>query len=99
MNGTFMLWALRTQTMQRQFDLSVKGTTFQEITLKQLRELLLPVPGRDEQDRIASTMQSVVAREWSETEIRNKLVRAKAGLAEDLLTGKVRTTNLLEPTP
>jgi type I restriction enzyme, S subunit len=92
----FLLWALRSHGMQRQFDLSVKGTTFREITLAQLRLLLVPVPlGRQEQDRIALVMQSAVKREEAEIAECHKLRLMKAGLMEDLLTGRVRVTKLL----
>lgn len=97
MNPGFLLWALRGQGMQRQFDLSVKGTTFREITLAQLRLLLVPVPlSRSEQDRISLVMQRAVEREDTELADRHKLRLMKAGLMEDLLTGRVRVTKLLE---
>lgn len=97
-NPTFLLWTLRSDALQQQFDLSVKGTTFREITLEQLRKLLLPVPSRHEQSRIAAALQGVATREIAEREQLDKLGLLKAGLMEDLLTGRVRTTSLL-PAP
>jgi type I restriction enzyme S subunit len=95
MNPGFLLWALRGHATQRQFGLSVKGTTFREITLAQLRLLLVPVPlRRQEQDGIALVMQRAVGREDSESRARDKLRLMKAGLMEDLLTGRVRVTGL-----
>jgi hypothetical protein len=92
----FLLWALRSQGMQRQFDLTVKGTTFREITLAQLRLLLVPVPTRrQEQDRIALCMQLAVDREESEIAYRDKLRSTKVGLIEDLLTDGMRVTKLV----
>lgn len=99
-NPGFLLWALRSSWVQRQFDLSVKGTTFREITLAQLRRLLVPLPTHsEEQVQVALLMRHAVDREASESAHRDKLLTVKAALMEDLLTGRVRVTSLVDCLP
>ncbi|MEX1363020.1 MAG: restriction endonuclease subunit S [Nannocystaceae bacterium] len=88
----FLFWSLRGQQLQKQFDLSVKGTTFREITLARLRQLLVPIPGsRSEQESIASLVGNAQQREVLEHDTLDKLRRLKSALMNDLLTGRVRT--------
>ena len=92
---SFLLWALRGFCTKRQFDLYTKGTTFSEITLTQLRKLLVAVPlNGDEQVRVAQIMESWFWRLARERENHVKLIACRAGLSDDLLTGRVRTTSL-----
>lgn len=66
------------------------------ISLGRIRKMLVPVPSLDEQDRavllLASTEQSM----RSELTAVAKLRILKSGLMDDLLTGRVRVTPLLE---
>ncbi|MBK8170534.1 MAG: restriction endonuclease subunit S [Sandaracinaceae bacterium] len=93
---TFLLWSLRGASLQRQFDQSVKGTTFREITLAQLRVLRVAMPiTKHEQDHIAAMFESLEERGRCEEATANKLRLMKRGLMDDLLTGRVRVTELL----
>ena len=93
----FLIWALRGHAVQRQFDLFAKGTTFKEITLAQLRRLSVALPEqRHEQEQIGRMLESCWARIGRERATQRKLVHLKAGVAEDLLTGHVCTTSLIE---
>lgn len=87
----FLLWALRGWSVMRQVASVQKGTTYQEITLGQLREILVAAPrSRAEQDRIADTIDSIEQRLGEERRLGSKLREAKRGLMEDLLSGRVR---------
>lgn len=89
----FLLWALRSQRVQRQFSLAVKGTTSAEITLAALRDLPIPVPcSPEEQQAIADRMSTVDVRISVERNSLDALVQLKQGLMDDLLTGRVRVT-------
>ena len=91
LNSRFVLWALRSDSAQRQFTLQAKGTTFPEITLGNLRQLRIPLPqSRQEQDRIVEMIetQEEILR-LAEREL-SKLQSLKSGLMNDLLTGRVR---------
>jgi type I restriction enzyme S subunit len=90
-NNHFLLWALRSTYVQRQFGLAVKGTTFSEITLENLRQIKVALPShREEQDKIAEILDSHDTRTRAEEVYRDKLKLQKQGLMHDLLTGKVR---------
>ena len=70
-----------------------EGTTFSEISKTQLGKLRIQVP-RDlqEQHRIASILLSVDNALVADRAYLNKLINIKAGLVQDLLTGRVRVT-------
>ena len=66
------------------------------INLETLRPLAIPTPPPEEQERIGALYDSVdTVQEMTESLLR-KLCSLKTGLMQDLLTGKVRVTPLLE---
>jgi type I restriction enzyme S subunit len=91
LNSRFVLRALRNDDAQRQFTREAKGTTFPEITLTDLRQLKIALPGyRHEQDAIVTCIDAQEAELAVEEAGLAKLVHAKTGLMTDLLTGRVR---------
>jgi type I restriction enzyme S subunit len=60
-----------------------------------LRKVIIPIPPLKEQQKIAEILSTVDERLESLRNRREKLKRIKKGLMEDLLTGKVRVTNLI----
>ena len=88
----FMLWALRSPESLRQGDLEAKGSTFREITLARLRKLRLPRPPLAEQEAIVDRLEGVEAVDRSSSAQLDLLHHLKAGLLQDLLTGKVRVS-------
>lgn len=66
------------------------------INLQDLRPLLLAMPSRSEQDFIAARYDALQARLEAEQIAVKKLLQEKSGLMDDLLTGRVRVTPLLE---
>jgi type I restriction enzyme S subunit len=72
------------------------GTTFQEITKSNLKNLPIPLPPLSEQKRIAEILSQIDQAIEKEEKYKQKLERLKKGLMEDLLTGKVRVNKLLE---
>ncbi len=90
-NGAFLLWALRSQSAIRQVEAVQKGTTFSEITLAQLRLLLVPCPSElGEQQEIAARLNALENSINEEDRELAKLRTLKQGLMDDLLTGRVR---------
>ena len=66
-----------------------------------LANLLIPLPKYEEQRQIANRFQSLEKDYTNLLARKQKLNVVKTGLMQDLLTGKVRVTNLLkekEPT-
>lgn len=95
-DGTFLLWAIRHSRAQKAIQLEIKGTTFAEITLGALRQVLVAAPiGLEEQTEIGKRLTLVDERLSLERESLAKCLSQKAGLMDDLLTGRVRATPLL----
>jgi type I restriction enzyme S subunit len=91
-NRRFLLWAMRSNYMDRQFKMHMKGSTYSEITLGQLGKLEVALPKVDEQKRIAGVLDAQEQKIQEEQECLDELTRLKMGLMQDLLTGEVRTT-------
>jgi type I restriction enzyme S subunit len=89
-SSRYILWALRSGYIAEQYRNVVKGTTFQEITLGDLRELKICIPPSQEREKIVSLLQSI---EDNIDLLKLKSLKyedVKKGLMNDLLTGKVR---------
>lgn len=96
--GSFLIWAIRHSRTQRAMQLEIKGTTFAEITLGALRQTPLAAPEHiAEQREIAERMAAIDERLHAEQARLVKHRFEKVGLMDDLLTGRVRVTPLLEP--
>ena len=80
----------------RHFARDEQGGIMAAIRSETLRSALLPVPSPVEARRIASVLTHISRRISEEVGATAKLKLLKAGLAEDLLTGRVRTTSLPE---
>ena len=95
-DGTFLLWAIRHSRAQKAIQLEIKGTTFAEITLGALRQVPLAAPiALAEQIEIGKRLTAVDKQLIHERESLAKRQSEKAGLMDDLLTGRVRVTPLL----
>ena len=87
-----LLWALRSEEVKAQIRAVQKGTTFQEITLYQLRTLVVRLPANlSDQRRLAATLRAVEAAVRTEHLALDKLRELRSGLAADLLSGRMRT--------
>ena len=69
--------------------------TREGINTAQLKALQLKLPPVEEQRRIASILRALDAREAETRQSLSKLRHLKAGLMQDLLTGRRRVTPLL----
>ena len=61
-----------------------------KISAKTVRELLVPLPGREEQARVLRIIETLSRRIREEESVGQKARQLKKGLMHDLLTGKVR---------
>ncbi|MDB2240821.1 restriction endonuclease subunit S [Halorubrum ezzemoulense] len=93
-SNRFLLWAIRSNAIQSEFDIRVKGTTFDEINLEQLGKVPIPYPeDKNEQREIVNILSSIDSQIENEETYLKSLKRLKQGLQQDLLSGKVRTTD------
>ena len=70
-------------------------TGMPKINREELGECFVAWPGRIEQDAIMTVLDALDARQDSEVVSLQKACNLKAGLMNDLLTGRVRVTPLL----
>lgn len=75
---------------------SKQSTNLASINSTQLKAFQVPLPSRKEQKLIVAELQATAARVEREKAYLGKLHIQKSGLTDDLLTGRVRVTSLLE---
>lgn len=86
-NNHFLLWALKSDYVKKQFALAIKGTTFSEITLENLRKIQIALPSsKSEQNQIAEILDTIDSTIAHTSTLIAKLKQMKAGLLHDLLT-------------
>lgn len=90
-NNRYLLWFLKSEINKRQMELLIKGTTFIDINIADLREIFICIPKlRSEQDKIANNLEGILS-VIKEAKINlQKFQSIKTGLMQDLLSGKVR---------
>ncbi|OYR67536.1 hypothetical protein DJ79_08850 [Halorubrum ezzemoulense] len=86
------LW-FRSPHIQSYFETQKFGTAQPRLNLGFLRKMKFPVPPKEEQKEIVAILETAERRYWSERETKKQFERLKHGLQQDLLSGKVRTTD------
>lgn len=86
----FLLWALRSGSVRTEIADQVNGSALQEVPLGGLRQVRVPIPPTDEQERIAGLLDSIEMRVASAARRLSGLGTLKKALMQDLLTGRVR---------
>lgn len=81
---------------QRLLELATVGTTRREISILPLRLIQLPVPSLFEQGQLVSYIERQTYNTLTFSDQIQKLKKVKAGLMQDLLTGKVSVLPLLD---
>lgn len=71
------------------------GTTNPHLNVSEVKDFEIPLPSLEEQQRIAERVSSLEDRIQYEMQEREKWVASKAGLMDDLLSGRVGVTPLL----
>lgn len=93
----FYRYYLETHAPRRHFAVNTLGQAVQGINLRDVRTTPVPIVSDDEQGKIAEMVVAVGNSERAEREHLAKLVQAKQGLMQDLLSGRVPVTASAEP--
>jgi type I restriction enzyme S subunit len=89
-NSNFLFHLLHRQETMDKILSGSNTTTFKSIQLNILRDLVIPIPSKEEQQQIASIISNI--NELTQIQKRNKMQYdiLKKGLMQKLLTGKIR---------
>lgn len=92
----YLVWFLKSYKNEKQMELLIKGTTFIDINIGDLRKIWVLLPSKTEQELIADKLDKIQSSfHIYQTEL-SKLQSLKTGLMQDLLSGKVRVNNLMK---
>lgn len=87
---------INSSAVAKQVEQITAGVTRPKVTLRDVRDLLIGLPPIKEQERVLDRLTAMQSRIQLEEASHEKLTAEKAGLMDDLLTGRVRVTPLLE---
>ncbi|MFP4028466.1 MAG: restriction endonuclease subunit S [Candidatus Brocadiia bacterium] len=90
----YLYYYLSGKLGQDEIDRFTIGSTQPKLALKRIKKINVLVPPKKEQKQIASILSRVDEKLQTEREYREELTELKRGLMQDLLTGKVRVTDL-----
>lgn len=99
MHPIWMSFFINSPVVARQVEQITAGVTRPKVTLRDVRDLSLAVPSLREQQGILGRIHAMESRIQMEEKALKKFTAEKSGLMDDLLTGRVRVTPLLEGTP
>lgn len=95
-NGYWLALTYQQPAIQSQVVGRAVGSTMANLNTSILGAISIGRPKTNEQDEIAKRITSISNRIHGEAEMLQKLRLKKSGLMDDLLTGRVRVTSLLE---
>jgi type I restriction enzyme S subunit len=92
----FFYFLLQSFPVQYQVSLHTLGQAVKGINIAELKKIHISLPPLEEQEMIAQKLNQITIYLRCVQEDLIKLKQQKTGLMQDLLTGKVRVTNLLK---
>jgi len=90
MNSEFLYWYFKANSFQRYCVAFTSGTTVPLLSQKNLKDVIIPIPSKEEQEKIASILTNVDSQVKHYQIIKTNLEEKKKGLMQKLLTGKIR---------
>ncbi|MDR5674650.1 restriction endonuclease subunit S [Halalkaliarchaeum sp. AArc-GB] len=81
------------EAQNRMMDFATKGVSQANINANSIQQVKLPLPPLEEQEQIVKQIRSIDDQIESNERYKSQLQRLKKGLRQDLLSGKVRTTD------
>lgn len=92
MNEHFVKQLFLSDIMKRKFDEITTATTIKTFKVPEFKQIILAIPTKDEQDKIASILLEVDKKIEEHENKKQKLEELKKGLMQQLLTGMIRVT-------
>ena len=86
----FLNLILNSDLVMNQIKMRSKQGSVTNLHLEEIRDFTIPLPKKDEQNKITGIILSVNNKISINKQIKNKLTELKRGLMQDLLSGKVR---------
>lgn len=96
MTSNFMLWVMRIESTKNQMGLGTQSIGVPDLGLDKISNFIVPKPPLEEQRQVAACLVTLQTRIDADVSDHAKLMTLKTGLMDDLLTGRVRVTPLLE---
>ena len=96
MSSAFMLWVMRGERTKRQMGLGTQSIGVPDLGLDKISSFLVTKPRLEEQLLVSSQLTAIQTKLDANYAEYSKLSALKFGLMDDLLTGRVRVTPLLE---
>ncbi|MFD0957984.1 restriction endonuclease subunit S [Paenibacillus chungangensis] len=90
LNPLFINYFLNSEPMRQMYGLIKTGLAYPQLSLKQVQEIRVPIPTKEEQLAIVEVLSRVDQKVSVESNKRQHLEKLKKGLMQSLLTGKVR---------
>ncbi|GAB7012622.1 restriction endonuclease subunit S [Halolamina salina] len=93
LNPNFMKYYVNSSLGRRRVNRRAKGGVQKNLAGSDLLNMRFPIPTEEEQEKIIEVLDTYQARIQHEKDYKSQLQALKQGLMQDLLSGKVRTTN------
>ncbi len=90
LNPQFVRYFLNSNFMRKKYDLIKTGLAYPQLSLKQIQDIVIPIPSIEEQQQIVSILSSFEKKIEVEQLSLIQLQNLKKGLMQSLFTGKVR---------
>lgn len=81
------------EAQNRMMDFATKGVSQANINANSIQQVTLPLPPVEEQQEIADRLRGIDSQIEANEQYKSQLKRLKRGLMQDLLSGKVRTSD------
>jgi len=90
MHKEYLMYVLNSSPVFNQLSRRIIGSTRPRVNISQVRDLIIPIPPKSEQEQIAKVLQTIDKKLQIEKSEKTKLERIKRGLMDLLLAGKIR---------
>jgi len=92
LNPEFLYWFFKSKPFQTYCKAFTSGTTIPLFTQNDLRNAIIPIPKKEEQNKIITILSNTDSQIISQTQYKEKLGKLKKSLMQKLLTGQVSVT-------